>query len=458
MTNKLSKLLEILDLIEDDKARTGSFIDSRVINKFQELPDWKEIATKWTKKSSEASDEETRLTFANMALGYIPKVLKPLKDKWDEEHKGEKGERNPFSTSARLLARDALKKERANKVSSEHDMYKEKEDGDEASGFGQVAGKSSVSIERKEAVSNLIAAAKKKFGSDEDAMKSLGINLVFFGFDEIIPPASIPHYSDISSLIRKVEAEGERKKSAAGKLLRGRATPTALALEKPPYGLGVPQRTYYKVIGFLKDRVKGIQHNESFMTGLQALFGGEKTASGKPSKEFKLSNLEPMEDVIKRDISNYKFKNYGLHLQGVTKEEGEDMLKEVPSIKHQYQGDALLIPLDAKAKLKTILKKAIPGKKVILFGFDTQPKPLRKGWEGFPYKLVTNPTVVGSYSLSPESKSESLLKMISEGFQCNHYDHSKLACGYAERPCGWKGFPSIGEDMRRECSDYRGSA
>ena len=144
MTNKLSKLLEILDLIEDDKARTGSFIDSRVINKFQELPDWKEIAAKWSKKSSEASNEEDRLTYANMALGYVPEVLKPLKDKWDEEHKGEKEKKgNPFSQTARSLARDTIKKEKNNLVSSEHDVYKQGEEGG-SSGFERASGKSGV--------------------------------------------------------------------------------------------------------------------------------------------------------------------------------------------------------------------------------------------------------------------------------------------------------------------------
>lgn len=432
MTSKLSKLLEILDLIEDDKARMGSFIDTKVINKFQENPKWKEIAARWARKSSEASNEEDRLTYANMALGYIPDVLKELGMKADK---------------ARLLARDQLRKEKAHGVSSEHDVYKQGEEGG-SSGFERVAGKS-VSPERKDAVINLIDGAKKTFKDDPDSLRSLAVNLIHFGFDEIVPTTKIPHYGEITKLMKDLEAKGKTK---------WKSTPYALALEKPPLGLGIPQRTYYKVMGYLKDHVKDLQHNESFMTGLQSLFGGEKTASGKHTTEFKLSNLEPMETVIKRDINNYKFKSYGLHLQGVTKEEGEDMLKDVPSIKHQYQGDALLIPLEPKTNLKSVLRKAIPGKKVILFGFDNQPKPLRKGWEGFPYKLVSNPTVVGSYSLSPESKSESLLKMILEGFQCNHYNHSKLACGFAERPCGWKGFPSIGENMKRECSDYRGSA
>jgi hypothetical protein len=112
--------------------------------------------------------------------------------------------------------------------------------------------------------------------------------------------------------------------------------------------------------------------------------------------------------------------------------------------------------LEPKTNLKQVLRKAIPGKKVILFGFDSKPQPLRKGWEGFPYKLVKNPTVVGSYSLSSESKSESILKMM-EGFQCDLYDHANLACGM-NRPCDWKGFPSVGEDMKRECLDYKGSA
>lgn len=418
MDSKLNKLLEILDFIEDQKIRMGTYINPSDI---ADLSDKERNA--WYKKASNAEDELHQLYYANRAIGY-------------EHHQA--------LNLARIHVRKELRRQR-----SEHDAFTGSKKSGEAnsaeSGFETVpAEKTDISPERKEAVLNLIDKVKNKFSKNPDALKVLSINLIQHGFDEIIPSSKIPHYNEISQLLKKAEAENKTK---------WKSTPISLVLGEPPHGLGITQRTYYNVMKYLKQNVKSLQYNESFMTGLNKIFGGEKTASGKNTHEFKLSNLEPMEDVIKRDINNYKFKSYGLHLQGVTTEEGEDMLKDVPSIKHQYQGDALLIPLEPKTNLKQVLRKAVPGKKVILFGFDTNPKPLRKGWEGFPYKMVTNPTVVGSYSLSSESKSESLL-IVLEGFQCKNYDHSVLACGM-DRPCGWKGFPSIGEDMKRECLDYR---
>jgi hypothetical protein len=410
MINKLDKLLEILDFIEDQKVRMGTFINPSDI---ADISDKERDA--WYKKASNADNEFKQLYYANRAIGYS-------------------------HYQAENLAKMHVRKESGGRQSSEHAAFPGNYI---TTGFENAPGEDDVSLERKEAVLKLIDKVKNKFSKNQDATKILAVNLIQHGFDEIIPPAKIPYHGEISQLLKKVEAEGKTK---------WKSTPLALVTGKPPYGLGIDQRVYYKVMNYLKSNVKALQHNESFMTSLSSLFGKERTASSKHPTTFKLSNLEPMLDVIKRDIDNYGFKSYGLHLQGVTKEEGEDMLKDVPSIKHQYQGDALLIPLEPKTNLKSVLRKAIPGKKVILFGYDSKPKPLRKGWEGFPYKLVSNPTVVGSYSLSTESKSESL-KIVLEGFQCKNYDHPNLACN-KNRPCGWKGFPSIGEDMKRECLDY----
>jgi len=428
MNYKLNKLLEILNLVEDDKVRMGTFINKDVFGNISD-----EERKKWARKASEADDEYHQLYFANRALGYdrvtALNYARHHIYKETKKIKGKGGKEQP-------------------RQESEHSVFRghsgEKETG---SGFEKASGHKTVSVERKEAITNLIDKAKTKFEKNPDAIKVLAVTLIQHGFDEIIPPAKIPFYDNIIQLIKKAEADAEVDTGAKGKRMRGKSTDFALVTDAPPNGLGITRRLYYDVMGFLKDNAKSLQHNEAFMAGLKSIFGG------KPS-EFKLSNLEPMIDVIKRDLNNNKFKSYGLHLQGVTKEEGEDMLKDVPSIKHQYQGDALLIPLEPKTNLKSVLKKAIPGKKVILFGFDSKPHPLRKGWEGFPYKLVNNPTVVGSYSLSTESKSESLLKLLSEGFQCQNYDHSTLSCGL-NRECGWKGFAGMGEDMKRECLDFK---
>jgi len=415
INSKSSKLLEILDLIEDDKARMGTFIKASDFNRISA-----EERKKWIKKSEEAahnSDEVKQFYYANRALG-IPHL------------------------KALGLAKDAQKKEWG-RLSSEHDVFKQDQDKGGTSGFEKVSGKGEEAsddiLKRKETVINMINAVSAKFKGNPDAQKVLALNLIQYGFDEIVPVNKIPFYSEISQVLSKEDIKKSRKQSFA------------LVTAKPPEGLGVNWRMYYKVVDYLKQYLKDNQIGESFMSGLSSLFGSE----GKNPTEFKLSNLEPMVDIIKRDINNYKFKGYGLHLQGVTTEEGEDMLRDIPNIKHQYQGDALLIPLEGKTNLKTLLKKAIPGKRVLLFGYDTKPQPLRKGWEGFQYKLVKNPTVVGSYTLSSESKSESLLILLSEGFQCQHYNHSTTSCGMIERPCDWKGFAGIGEDMQRECLDYR---
>jgi hypothetical protein len=363
-------------------------------------------------------------------MGYIPSVLKAL---------------GLPSNKARQLAKDTLKKEKMHGHTSEHDVYK---NDSKSSGFERASGETEdtdVALKRKEAVLSLISDVKDEFEGKPDALKVLSVNLIQHGFDEIIPTSKIPHYEEISKLLRKADEEAGKR----GKV-RGKSTSLAIVTGKPEDGcLGIPARTYYSVMDYLKSRAKSLTYsNESFMSGLSSLFGG--------SSEFKLSNLEPMEQIIKRDINNYKYKGYGLHLQGVTTEEGEDMLQGIPAVKHQYQGDALIIPLESGTNFKKVLKKAIPGKRVILFGYDTKPQPLRKGWEGFQYKLVHNPTVIGTYSLSPETKSESILKMLSEGFQCEHYDHANLACS-KNRPCDWKGFPSVDIDnsMKRECLDYR---
>ena len=76
MSSKAINLLELLGLIiEDDKTRTGAFIDPEVLKEFQKNPEWRDLATNYSKKSSEATSEEDRLTYANMAMGYIPSVL-----------------------------------------------------------------------------------------------------------------------------------------------------------------------------------------------------------------------------------------------------------------------------------------------------------------------------------------------------------------------------------------------
>jgi hypothetical protein len=412
MDYKVNKLLELLNLIEDDKTRMGTFIDPEVIKKSKLTDDERKA---YYKKASEAEDELHKLYFSNMAVGYE-------------------------SSKAMSLAKDTLKKEWG-RHSSEHDAYKAGEEGG-SSGFERVAGEDdSVSPDRKEAVTNLIKGAKDHFKGNDDALKILAAHLVHFGFDEIVPSSGIPHYGEISKLLKRLEDEGKGKR---------KSTLLAAIEDQPPDGLGISRRQYYNVMNYLKDNAKSLQH-ESFVTGLTSLFGG-----GKGPAEFKLSNLEPMIDVINRDMQNYNFKNFGIHLQGVSTESGEDMLKDIPSVKHEYQGDVLLMPIDPKMNLKKTLKKAQPGKKVILFGFNSKAAPVRKGWEGFPYKLVTNPIVIGSYSLSPESKSESLLIML-EGFQCQHYVHATLSCGLNKgRPCGWKGFPSVNpDDMQKECTDFR---
>jgi hypothetical protein len=415
VNSKSSKLLEILNLIEDDKARMGTFIKA---SDFDRISD--EERKKWIKKSEEAahnSNEVKQFYYANRALG-IPHL------------------------KALGLAKDAQKKEWG-RLSSEHDAFKQDQDKGGSSGFEKVSGgkeDASDVLKRRETVLNMINDVSAKFKGSPDAQKVLALNLIQHGFDEIIPVNKIPFYNEISQVLHKEDAKKTRRQSFA------------LVTGKPPDGLGVNWRVYYKVVDYLKQYLKDNPIAESFMSGLSSLFGD---TSGKNPTEFKLSNLEPMVDIIKRDINNYKFKGYGLHLQGVTTEEGEDMLRDIPNIKHQYQGDALLVPLEGKTNLKNLLKKAIPGKRVLLFGYDTKPQPIRKGWEGFQYKLVKNPTVVGSYTLSSESRSESLVKYLSEGFQCQHYRHSTTSCGLIERPCDWKGFAGIGEDMKRECLDYR---
>ena len=417
MPNKSINLLELLNLIEDDKARMGTFIKASYFGNISDKE-----RKMWIKKSEGAahnSNEVMQLYYANRALG-IP------------------------SSKAMNLAKDTLKKE-WKRLSSEHDVYKQDSEKQGSSGFERVSGggeTADVNLNRKDTVIKMINRVSDKFKSNSDALKVLTVNLVQHGFDEIIPTNKIPYYSEVSKVMKEMEATGKAK---------WKSTPLNLVMDKPPYGLGISKRTYYNVMGYLKKYLRDNHLQESFMSSLSSLFGD----SGKNPTEFKLSNLEPMVDIIKRDINNYKFKNYGLHLQGVTTEEGEDMLRDIPNIKHQYQGDALLIPLEGKINLKNLLKKAIPGKRVLLFGYDTKPQPIRKGWEGFQYKVVKNPTVVGSYTLSSESKSESLLILLSEGFQCQHYRHSTASCGMIERPCDWKGFAGIGEDMKRECLDYR---
>lgn len=451
MESKASKLISLLCLVEDDKARMGTFIDPRVLKRFKELPDWEKISKENARKSRDARNEEDRLTYANMALGYVPEVLNALKDEWEKEHGKEKDangkkKSNPFSRSARSLAKDQLKREK-HFNSSEHDVYpaKETEHGDSnATGFERAASPNKdVTPGSKEAIINLINAYKKRFNT-EAAQKALSVYLIQGGVDEVIPSKYIPYYHEVSKLMKKMEDDGE-----IGVHTKAAGSPSTVITK----GLGINPKMYHQYVSFLRDHSSELQHEsfyEAFLTGLTSLFGGGK------DKEFKLSNLEPMIDIIKRDMKGSKYKSFGLHLQGVTKEDGEDMLKTVPNVRHEYQGDALLIPLDGKTSLNQILKKAIPGKRVVLFGYDSKAQPLRKGWEGFPYKMVTNPTVVGSYSLSTESKAESLKKMF-EGFQCQNYAHATLSCGLSEgRSCHWKGFPSIDPaDMQRECLDFK---
>lgn len=190
---------------------------------------------------------------------------------------------------------------------------------------------------------------------------------------------------------------------------------------------------------------------ESFMSSFSSLFG-----SATPSKLFTLSNLEPLLNVLKRDLQNNDYKYYGIHLQGVVKEAGKDMLNTtIPNIKHQYQGEVLVDVIDPNTNLIKLLSKSIPGKKIIVFGTDKAPRPIKKGWENFQYKLMKDPTVIGIYSMSSETKSESLKKLF-EGFQCENFQHSTQSCKIKE-VCNWKGFPSVSTNdiNKKECIDYK---
>ena len=406
--SKVGKLLEFLKSIEEeDKFRSGNFIQA---DTFKDSEDSEK--EHWYKMASRESDEFMKQYYMNRGLGMSHTKAKQ---------------------AAYNSQRDKFRHKEVDLDAPKHD-----EEGSYGSGYDSVEGEKEVSLERKEAITNLIKKAKSNFKGDEDLMKVLSLHLVKFGFDEVIPSNQIPYYTEVSKILKDSEDAEDRGKG------RGKSTLMSVSTDK----IGVSNHAYYKVMSFLKDNAKALQHNESFGGAFKSLFG-------KPGEEqFKLSNLEPMVDVIKRDIRQAKFKNYGLHLQGVTTEGGEDMLSGVPNIQHQHQGEALVVVLDNKVSIGKILKKAKPGKRVILFGFDSKPQDLRKGFENFPYKVAINPTVIGSYTLSTESKSESLLRSFREGFQCSNYLHSTGGCEYHDQ-CPWQGFPSVSDDMNRECAEYR---
>lgn len=414
MSNKLNILMEILGLLEDDKVRMSTFINPEVFGSISD-----EERKKWYARARGAENTYQEFYYSNRALGY--------------DH-----------AKAKALAVDAIKKER-DKVSGEHVLNRGKKDDDENRGEGVagVAGEKEASIERKDAIKKFISNVKTEFKDYPGADSVLSVLLIQHGFDELIPKSSIPSYDHISKLIRDLEASGKTK---------WKSTPISIITAKPPDGLGIPQRTYYKVMDYIKQHANVLRHNESFLTGLTSLFAKEK---GQPKeKTFKLSNMEPMVDIIRRDMDRSPFKYHGLHIQGLMKEHGEDMFTDLPNVQHQYGGTALIIPIGSNTNLNQVLKKSIPGKKVFLFGFNKQSQPLRKGWEGFTYKTVDNPTLIGSYALSSESKAESLLRDFREGFQCCNYQHASGSCDCGRGACHWQGFPSVGEDMERECPDY----
>lgn len=413
MSNKLSMLLELMDLIEDDKVRMSTFIDPEVFSKISD-----EERKEFYARARSAKTPYDEFYWSNRALGYK-------------------------SAKAKALAMDAVKKEQG-RISTEYVLNKKSKDGDDSGeGVAGVKGEEGASLERRDAIKKFISNVKSEFSDYPGADKVLSVLLIQHGFDELIPKSSIPSYDQISGLIRDLDAQGKTK---------WKSTPMTLLTTKPPEGLGVPIRTYYKVMDYIKKHAGVLRHNESFLTGLTSLFS--PTKGGSKEKGFKLSNMEPMIDVIKRDMDRSTFKYHGLHVQGLMKEQGEDMLTDLPSVQHVYGGTALIIPIGSGSNLNQILKKAVPGKKVILFGFNKQPQALRKGWEGFPYKTVEHPTLLGSYALSPESKAESLLRDIEEGFQCCNYQHASGSCNCGRGSCQWKGFPSVGENMERECPDY----
>lgn len=395
--SKVGKLLEFLkSLSEDDMYRSGKFISA---DTFKNSGD--DEKAHWYKMASKEDDEITKQYYMNRGLGMS-------------------------HTSAKMAARNTMR----DKL-----RHKDKEL-DSGAGYEDQESSQAPSLERKEAIKALISKAKKTFEGNDALLKVLSLYLVKFGFDEIVSPDQIPFYKEVSKLLR------DDDNSEKGK---GRGATTLMPIADK---LGVSTHNYYKVVSFLKDNAKSLQHNESFGGAFKSLFGE------KGETQYKLSNLEPMVDVIRRDIRQSKFKNYGLHLQGVTTEGGEDMLSGIPSIQHQYQGDALVVVLDGKTPIEKYLKKAKPGKRVILFGFDEAPQNLRKGFENFPYKVAKNPVVLGSYTLSSESKSESLLSFLQEGFQCSNYQHATGGCQF-QNQCQWKGFPSVGSDMNRECMEYK---
>ncbi len=376
MTNVASVLQTIYQILEDDKTRMGVNIDPKM---FDRISDAKR--TEFSKRASAATNEYEKLYWIYRAIGYPDK-------------------------KSQYLAIDTMKKDKDVVGVEDVDIYTR---------GGTEEPEVDVSLHYKDLGYYLIKEVRKRFPNDDNALKILTLHLIRgfpqdpdnVTFDEYMPHEDIPHYKEVLAVLHR----GEKKTAEHPMAWKG-GTVQDMITDPPPEGLGITRSHYYRVREFLGHAIaeyKEIQRDEmgeAFISNIIKLFG---------DKEHKLSNMEPLEHIINRDTKVNKYKHYGIHLQGVLKDSGGgDVIKDsdIVNIKHQYTGSAMVLPLEGN-NLQKILKKAVPGKKVILFGANDKPKPLGKGWENFQYRIMTDPVVLGVYTISPENKSESLIGLMN---------------------------------------------
>lgn len=406
-----TKLLEDLQsllkhILETTKRRMGIDIDPSVFDRISDAE-----RNKWYKVAQNATSEFKQLYAIYRGIGYP-------------------------HTRAHQLAYDTLKKEKQAGVGEleEPDVHasKEPEAHEDPHSYRELG-------------YHLIKSIKDKFPNDADALKILTLHLIRgfpqdpdnVTFDEFIPHKDIPYYEEVSKVLKRGEdatayyqdydpetkepkftmVKGKKKPVMVGNPMAWKGgTVLNMIKDPPPDGLGITGSHYYKVRDYLgkiiREYIAAADDEgwvkEAFFSNVMKVFGD------KEEKVFKLSNLEPLEQIVKRDMGSNKYKNYGIHVQGLLTSEGEDVIKDsqLHSIKHVFDGDVVLTPV-TQDNIGTALKKAIPGKKVILFGFDSASKPIGKGWEKFQYRVATDPMLLGVYRIADSSKSESLLRAMS---------------------------------------------